>query len=57
MRGDGFTVVARDQTVPGVPWVVPNLPRGGYLVEIPAVGLEKAFTLIGNEGTVNVALP
>jgi hypothetical protein len=57
VRGEGFRVVASGQTVAGAAWVVPEqLPRGGYLVEIPGVGLEKDFTLIGNEGTFNVVV-
>ncbi|HEY0083186.1 MAG TPA: hypothetical protein VGB61_10375 [Pyrinomonadaceae bacterium] len=57
VRGDGFKVVASGHTATGVPWVVPDgLPRGGYLIEIPALGLEKDFTLIGNERTFDVDL-
>jgi hypothetical protein len=57
VRGEGFRVVANGQTVAGAPWVVPNpLPKGGYLAEIPALGLEKDFILIGNEGTFDVAI-
>ncbi len=56
IRGDGFKIVASGQTVAGAPWVWKDLPRGGYLVEIPATGLEKDFTLIGDEGVVNVIL-
>lgn len=57
VRGDGFKIVASGLTADGVPWEVPEgLPRGGYLVEIPALGLEKDFTLIGTERTFDVPL-
>jgi hypothetical protein len=57
VRGDGFKVVASGQTAAGLPWVVPEgLSKGGYLVEIPALGLEVDFTLIGTERTFNVTL-
>ncbi|HLA11936.1 MAG TPA: hypothetical protein VJ023_15225 [Pyrinomonadaceae bacterium] len=57
LRGDGFKILASDQTPVGGPWVIPDpLPRGGYLVEIPALNLEKDFTLIGNERALNVVL-
>ncbi|HLG54367.1 MAG TPA: hypothetical protein VI485_03490 [Vicinamibacterales bacterium] len=56
IRGEGFKVVASGQTVAGAPWQHTGLPRGGYLVEIPSVGLENDFTLIGDEGVVNVVL-
>jgi len=57
LRGAGFELVASSQTVAGQPWEVPKeLSKGSYLVEIPALNLEKPFTLIGNERTVNVAL-
>ena len=57
VRGEGFRVVASGQTVAGAPWTVPEpLARGGYLAEIPALNLEQDFTLLGNEGIVNVVL-
>jgi len=57
VRGDGYRVVAEGQTAAGVPWVVPEeLPKGGYLVQIPALGLEENFTLIGTERTFDVVL-
>jgi hypothetical protein len=57
VRGDGFRIVASGQTVAGAPWSVPELlARGGYLVEIPALNLEQSFTLVGNEGNLNVAV-
>ena len=57
LLGDGFKKIAEGQTVAGAPWVVPEpQPRGGYLVQIPTLGLEKDFTLIGNERTFDVVL-
>ena len=56
LRGDGFKVIASAQTQAGVPWSCDDLTRGGYMVEIPAAGLEQAFTLIGSEGAIRVAL-
>lgn len=57
LRGEGFKVLANSQTVAGAPWEIPDaLPRGGYLVEIPALGLEQDFTLIGDERTLNVSI-
>lgn len=57
LRGDGFKIIASGETGASTPWVVPDpLPRGGYLVEIPALNLEKNFTLIGNERTLDVVL-
>ncbi|WP_035678333.1 hypothetical protein [Bradyrhizobium liaoningense] len=57
VRGEGFRIVASGQTVGGTPWRVPDpLPKGGYLVQIPGLGLEKEFTLIGNEGMFDVAI-
>lgn len=56
LRGDGFRVIASGQTVAQAPWTCLGLTRGGYLVEIPSAGLEKDFTLIGNEGAVHVEL-
>jgi hypothetical protein len=55
IRGDRFKIVTSGQTNNGVAWEAPDmLPRGNYLVEIPGANLEKDFTLIGDEGTVNV---
>jgi hypothetical protein len=57
VRGEGFKVIAKGQTVAGVPWVVPDpLERGNYLVEIPALNLEQDFTLVGNERTTDVVI-
>ena len=57
VRGEGFKVIAKGQTVAGVPWVVPDpLERGNYLVEIPALGLEQDFNLVGNERTTDVVI-
>ena len=55
--GEGFKEWGKGQTLAGVPWVVPQeLPKGYYLVQIPALNLEHAFSLIGNERTFDVAL-
>jgi hypothetical protein len=57
LRGEGFKILASGQTPANGPWVIPDpLPRGGYLVEVPNLNLEKDFTLIGNERTFDVAL-
>jgi hypothetical protein len=56
LRGDGFRIVASGQTSANGSWVWPDLQRGSYLVEIPPLNLEKDFTLLGNEGTFDVAL-
>src|SRR5262249_7620473 len=57
VRGDGFKTVASGVTVAGTPWQPQDpLPRGGYLVDIAAMQLEQGFTLVGDEGTLNVAL-
>jgi hypothetical protein len=58
IRGDGFKIVANGQTGNGDTWDAPEpLPRDNYLIQIPAVGLEQDFTVIGNEGTLNVVIP
>jgi hypothetical protein len=57
VRGEGYKVIATGQTEAGKPWVVPDpLPRGNYLVQIPALGLEQDFTLVGDERTFDVAI-
>ena len=57
LRDERFKLVASTQTVAGQPWKVPEeLVKGSYLVEIPALNLEKTFDLLGNERTFDVAL-
>ncbi|HZM44918.1 MAG TPA: hypothetical protein VFC14_08815 [Burkholderiales bacterium] len=57
LRGDGFKTIDSGVTVANTPWEPKDpLPRGGYLVDIAAMQLEKGFTLLGNEGTFDVAL-
>jgi hypothetical protein len=57
LRGERYALVASAQTVAGQPWVVPEeLQKGSYFVEIAALNLEKAFDVIGDERTLNVAL-
>jgi hypothetical protein len=55
IRGDGFKVIAQGQALVGVPWEV-TLQRGGYLVEIPELKLEKDFILVGDEEVLNVVI-
>lgn len=57
LRNEAFKIIANGQTDANGPWVIPEpLQRGNYLVEIPALGLEKDFSLIGNERTYDVAV-
>jgi hypothetical protein len=57
VRGDGFKIIASGQTAAGVPWGVPQeLAKGGYLVELPVLGLEQDFTLLGTERNFHVTI-
>jgi hypothetical protein len=54
IRGDGFKIVGRGQAGAAAWELV--LPRGNYLAQIPALGLERDFTVVGDEEVVDVAI-